>query len=155
MKSKSLYLLLVCASLLVFSACKKDTDINMDSFKIVKEVEKIMAGTTTATITGMYDFSGRIDGIKVRVGTSEQLFGSDVYVAEMSGKSYSVNITGLCSGTKYYYRYEIDYGAKEDYLTEFYDFTTQSESPKICGAVCHSVCRKMVSLLHLERTSYL
>ena len=131
MKSKSLYLLLVCASLLVFSTCKKDTDVNMDTFKIVKEVEKITVGTTTATITGMYDFSGRIDGIKVRVGTSDQLFGSDVYVAEMSGKSYSVSITGLRSGTKYHYRYEVDYGAKEDYLTEINDFTTQSESPTV------------------------
>ena len=131
MKAKSLYLLLVCTSLLVFSTCKKDTDVNMDTFKIVKEVEKITVGTTTATITGMYDFSGRIDGIKVRVGTSEQLFGSDVYVAEMSGKSYSANITGLRSGTKYYYRYEVDYGAKEDYLTEINDFTTQSESPTV------------------------
>ena len=131
MKSKSLYLLLVCASLLVFSTCEKDTDVNMESFKIVKEVEKITEGTTTANITGMYEYSGRIDGIKVRVGTSEQLFGSDVFVAEVSGKSYSVNITGLRSGTKYYYRYEVDYGAKDDYLTDISDFTTQSESPTV------------------------
>ena len=131
MKSQFLYLLLLCAAMLVFSTCKKDTDVNMESFKIVKEVEKVTAGTTSATITGMYEYSGRIDGIKVRVGTSEQLFGSDVFVAEMSGKSYSLNITGLRSGTKYYYRYEVDYGAKEDYLTEISDFTTQSESPTV------------------------
>ncbi len=118
-------------SLVAFYSCKKDTDVNMESFKIVKEVEKVTAGTTSATITGMYEYSGRIDGIKVRVGTSEQLFGSDVYVAEMSGKAYSVNITGLRSGTKYHYRYEIDYGAKEDYLTEIYDFTTLSEAPTV------------------------
>ncbi len=131
MKSKSLYLLLVCAAMLVFSTCKKDTDVNMDTFKIVKEVEKITVGTTTATITGMYDFSGRIDGIKVRVGMSDQLFGSDVYVAEVSGKAYLVNITGLRAGKHYYYRYEVDYGAKEDYLTEIYDFTTLSEAPTV------------------------
>ena len=131
MKSQSLYLLLLCAAMLVFSTCKKDTDVNMESFKIVKEVEKVTAGTTSATITGMYEYSGRIDGIKVRVGTSEQLFGSDVFVAEVSGKAYSANITGLRSGTKYYYRYEVDYGAKEDYLTEIYDFTTLSEAPTV------------------------
>jgi len=122
---------LAIALVALMSSCKKDTDVNMESFKIVKEVEKITAGTTTATITGMYEYSGRIDGIKVRVGTSEQLFGSDVYVAEVSGKAYSVNITGLRSGTKYYYRYEVDYGAKEDYLTDISDFTTQSESPTV------------------------
>lgn len=144
MKAKSLYLLLVCTSLLVFSTCKKDTDVNMDTFKIVKEVEKITVGTTTATITGMYDFSGRIDGIKVRVGTSEQLFGSDVYVAEVSGKSYSVNITGLRSGTKYHYRYEVDYGAKEDYLTDISEFTTQSESPTV----------KTLEVLALDSTTF-
>ena len=131
MKNKAVALLFIGVFLLAFSTCKKDTDVNMESFKIVKEVEKVTAGTTSATITGMYEYSGRIDGIKVRVGTSEQLFGSDVYVAEMSGKSYSVNITGLRSGTKYHYRYEVDYGAKEDYLTEIGDFTTQSESPTV------------------------
>jgi hypothetical protein len=123
--------ILAILSLVALFSCKKDTDVNMDTFKIVKEVEKVTAGTTTATITGMYEYSGRIDGIKVRVGTSEQLFGSDVFVAEVSGKAYSVNITGLRSGTLYHYRYEVDYGAKEDYLTEIYDFTTQSESPTV------------------------
>jgi hypothetical protein len=131
MKNKAIALLFIGVFLLAFSTCKKDTDVNMDTFKIVKEVEKVTTGTTTATITGMYEYSGRIDGIKVRVGTSEQLFGSDVFVAEVSGKAYSVNITGLRSGTLYHYRYEVDYGAKEDYLTEVYDFTTQSESPTV------------------------
>ena len=144
MKSKSLYLLLACAAMLVFSTCKKDTDVNMESFKIVKEVEKVTVGTTTATITGMYSFSGRIDGIKVRVGTSDQLFGSDVYVAEMSGKSYSVSITGLRPGTQYHYRYEVDYGMKDDFLTEVYDFTTQSESPMV----------KTLEVLAIDNTSY-
>lgn len=144
MKSQSLYLLLLCAAMLVFSTCKKDTDVNMESFKIVKEVEKVTAGTTSATITGMYEYSGRIDGIKVRVGTSDQLFGSDVYVAEMSGKSYSVSITGLRSGTKYHYRYEVDYGAKEDYLTEISEFTTQSESPTV----------KTLEMLALDSTTF-
>jgi len=131
MSNKVYIALLMCMLAMFALSCKKDTDVNMDSFKIVKEVEKITAGTTTATITGMYEYSGRIDGIKVRVGTSEQLFGSDVYVAEVSGKAYSVNITGLRSGTKYHYRYEVDYGAKEDYLTDISDFTTQSESPTV------------------------
>ena len=137
MKNKAIALLFIGVFLLAFSTCKKDTDVNMESFKIVKEVEKVTAGTTTATITGMYEYSGRIDGIKVRVGMSDQLFGSDVYVAEVSGKAYSVNITGLRSGKHYYYRYEVDYGAKEDYLTEIYDFTTLSEAPtvKILGIV--------------------
>ena len=131
MKNKAIALLFIGVFLLAFSTCKKDTDVNMESFKIVKEVEKVTTGTTTATITGMYDFSGRIDGIKVRVGKREELFGSDVFVAEMSGKAYSVDITGLSSGTHYYYRYEVDYGAKEDYLTEIYDFTTLSEAPTV------------------------
>ncbi len=123
--------LLLCAFCIGFGSCKKDTDPNMETFKIVKEMEKITVETNSATISGTYQYSGKINSIKVRVGTNEQLFGSDVYVAEMSGKSYSVNITGLRSGTKYYYRYEVDYGAKEDYLTEIYDFTTLSEAPTV------------------------
>lgn len=122
---------LVFLSLIALVSCKKDTDPNVQTFKIVKEMEKVMPGTTTATITGLYEYSGKINSIKVRVGTNEQLFGSDVFVAEVNGKAYSVNITGLHSGTLYYYRYEVDYGAKEDFLTEISDFTTQSESPTV------------------------
>ena len=123
--------LLLCAFCIGFGSCKKDTDPNMQTFKIVKEMEKVMPGTTTATITGLYEYSGKINSIKVRVGTNEQLFGSDVFMAEVSGKAYSVNITGLRSGTLYHYRYEVDYGAKEDFLTEISSFSTQSESPTV------------------------
>ena len=131
MKSKVYIALLMCIMALCAYSCKKDTDPNTASFKIVKETEKIVVGTTEATISGTYEYPGTINSIKVRVGTSEQLFGSNVYVTEVSGKAYSVNITGLCSGTKYYYRYEVNYGAKDDYLTETDSFTTQSESPTV------------------------
>ena len=122
---------LVFLSLIAFVSCKKDTDPNMQTFKIVKEMEKVMPGTTTATITGLFEYSGKINSIKVRVGTNEQLFGSDVFVAEVSGKAYSVNITGLRSGTLYHYRYEVDYGGKEVFLTEISDFTTLNELPTV------------------------
>ena len=134
----------VLLSLVALYSCKKDTDVNMDTFKIVKEVEKITVGTTTAAITGTFEYSGKINSLKVRVGTSEQLFGSDVFVAEVSGKAYSVNITGMRSGTMYHYRYEVDYGAKEDFVTEIDDFTTQSESPTV----------KTLEVLVLDSTTF-
>ena len=123
--------LLLCAFCIGFGSCKKDTDPNMETFKIVKEMEKITVETNSATISGTYQYSGKINGIKVRVGTSEQLFGSDVFVAEVNGKAYSVNITGLQSGTLYHYRYEVDLGSKEDFLTEISDFTTLNELPTV------------------------
>ena len=42
----------------LLNACKKDTPVNIETFKIVRETERITAGTTTATITGTYDYSG-------------------------------------------------------------------------------------------------
>ena len=131
MKINHSIFLLLSVFCIGFSSCKKDTGPNMETFKIVKEMEKITAGTTSATITGTFEYPGKINSLKVRVGTSEQLFGSDVFVAEVNGKAYSVNVTGLRSGTLYHYRYEVDYGSKEDFLSEISSFSTQSESPTV------------------------
>ena len=117
--------------LIAFFSCKKDTDPNMETFRIVKEEEKVVTTTTTATISGTYEYSGKINSIKVRVGTSDQLFGSDLYVTEVYEDAFSVTITGLLTGTQYYYRYEVDYGASSEFLSEIYSFSTLSDKPTV------------------------
>lgn len=130
MKYRNLTICIILG-LLMCHSCKKDTDPTISSFRIVKETEKIVVGTTEATISGTYDFPGKINSIKVRISTDEQLFGSDIYATEVNGKAYSVHITGLHPGTIYYYRYEVDYGANEFFLTEISDFTTLNELPTV------------------------
>ena len=129
MKNKTLALLFTGVFLLVFVSCKKDEDPTMASFKINKESERIEVGTTEAVISGTYEYPGKVDRINVRVGTSDQLFGSDVHEADMNGKAYSVRLTNLRPGTVYYYRYEVDYGANSEFQTEIYNFTTLAETP--------------------------
>jgi hypothetical protein len=143
MKIRKLILLAILSLVALFS-CKKDTDPNVATFKIVKETEKVIVGTTEVTISGTYEYPGKINSIKVRIGTEAQLFGSDLYATEVSGKAYSVHVTGLRSGTEYHYRYEVDYGAKEDFLSEISDFTTQSESPTV----------KTLEVLALDSTTF-
>ena len=143
MKYRNLTICIILG-LLMCHSCKKDTDPTISSFRIVKETEKIVVGTTEATISGTYDFPGKINSIKVRISTDEQLFGSDIYATEVNGKAYSVHITGLHPGTIYYYRYEVDCGAKEDYLTDISEFTTQSESPTV----------KTIEVLALDSTTF-
>lgn len=114
-----------------FLSCKKDDDPNMAKFKINKEAEKIEASTTGAVISGTYEYPGKVNSINVRVGISDQLFGSDVHKAEINGKAYSVRLTGLQPGTVYYYRYEVDYGSNDEFLTDIYSFTTLAETPVV------------------------
>lgn len=117
--------------LMVSSSCKKDEDPNLTSFKINKESEKVEVDTTEAVISGTYEYPGKVDRINIRVGISDQLFGSDVYEAEMNGKAYSVRLTNLLPGTLYYYRYEVDFGSNEEYLTDIYSFVTLSATPVV------------------------
>lgn len=128
MKTNKLFFLFIL-SLVAIVSCKKDEDPNMTTFKINKESEKIEAGTTEAVISGTYEYPGKVDRINVRVGTSDQLFGSEVHEADMNGKAYSVHLTGLHPGTVYYYRYEVDYGSNNEFQTDIYSFTTLAETP--------------------------
>lgn len=116
--------------LLAFS-CKKDGEVHIESFQILKDKEKVVAGSTTAMITGSYSYSGTINGIKVQVGTNENFYSSDEFSAVINDKAYAVEITGLEPHHTYYYRYLIDYGGKKDLITDHDQFTTTTELPVV------------------------
>lgn len=89
-------LLIICAlCALVFGSCHKDPKPNEETFKILKEKEKITVGTDWATFKGEFAYSGVVDSIWLRVGTEEHLYGSEDYTMTVIGKTYSVEITGL------------------------------------------------------------
>ena len=131
MRNKVFAALAMCMLFLAVFSCKKDEDPNVVSFKIVKETEKIVVGTTEVTILGTYEYPGKINSIKVRISSDDLLYGSDLFATELSGTAYSLHVSNLNAGTVYYYRYEVDYGAKDIFLTEINQFTTLSESPKV------------------------
>ena len=112
-------------------SCKKDGEVNLESFQILKEKEKVEAGSTTAMITGAYSYSGTINKIKVQVGTNENFYSSDEFTAVINNKAYAVEITGLEPHHTYYYRYLVDYGGKNDLVTDFDQFITTSELPVV------------------------
>lgn len=128
-------LLIICAlCALVFGSCHKDPKPNEETFKILKEKEKITVGTDWATFKGEFAYSGIVDSMWLRVGTEEHLYGSEDYAMTVIGKTYSVEITGLQPGTFYYYAYLADYGAQTKWQSELYGFTTAEEEislPKV------------------------
>ena len=108
--------------LFVFS-CKKDTEVNKDTFKI--ENEKVEASTQSVKITGTYAYLGAIDGITLELGRQADLMDGDAYRTLLEGTDFSVEVKNLRTNTTYYYRYSVDYGGKAPYRTEIKTFKTE------------------------------
>ena len=103
-------------------SCKKDPSVNIETFEITKE--NMTIGAKTVGIMGSYSYSGTIDGITACVSENEFNFNVEKFPAELSGKNFAVNITGLKTGTTYYYYYSVDYGMDKPYQTEQKQFIT-------------------------------
>ena len=117
------------ASLLV--SCNKKPSI--EGFEI--EVEKLEAGTTSVSIEGSYVYPGTIYGIEASVAQSEDFTNANTVEVDLDRNSFKVTVTGLESNTLYYYRFVVDYGGENDYLTEKGTFTTLDFSlPRVITA---------------------
>ena len=112
-------------------SCKKDTEVNTDKFEINKEKEKITVEATSATISGVYSYSGKINSIEVEYAENEALLSSHMAEASIDGKKYSVEIDNLRPGIQYFYRYIVDFGTGDNYQTDTYSFSTLSEAPTV------------------------
>ena len=112
-----------CLFLLFAVSCKKDAEVNKDTFKI--EDEKVEVGTQSVRITGAYAYTGTIDGITLELGRQADLMDADAYRTLLEGSDFSVEVKSLRTNTIYYYRYSVEYGGKTPYLTEIKTFKTQ------------------------------
>ena len=122
MKTRKL-LLFSAALFLAIVSCKKDAEVNKDTFKI--ENEKVTATTQSVMITGSYAYSGAIDGITLELGRQTDLMDADAYRTLIEGTDFSVEVKNLRTNSTYYYRYAVEYGGKTPYYTDIKSFKTQ------------------------------
>ena len=106
-KSTLIYAFLLILTTIAVS-CKKDTEVNKDTFKI--ENEKVEASTQSVKITGTYAYLGAIDGITLELGRQADLMDGDACRTLLEGTDFSVEVKNLRTNTTYYYRYSVDYG---------------------------------------------
>ncbi len=127
MKSPKYNFLFASILLLALTTCKKDPQPIMERFDLSRE--DLTIGTTSASIVGTYAYPGAIDEITVCV--SEDGVYPTTFVADINGKNFSVEMTGLRPATSYQYYYSVDYGFSKPFTTEAKSFTTLSESPTV------------------------
>lgn len=120
-KRNLLYAFLLVLMILAVS-CKKDAEVNKDTFKIEKE--EVAASAQSVKITGSYDYAGAIDGITLELGRQSDLLDADAYRTLLEGMDFSVELKNLRTNTTYYYRYSVEYGGKTPYLTKVKSFKT-------------------------------
>ena len=120
-------ILIISTILLALTTCKKDPQPIMERFDLSRE--DLTIGTTSASIVGTYAYSGAIDEITVCV--SEDGVHPATFVADINGKNFAVEMTGLRPATSYQYYYSVDYGFSKPFTTEAKTFTTLSESPTV------------------------
>ena len=140
MKTRNIVILFIGVILLGFTTCKKDPEPNVERFELSREDLDI--GTTTVNIVGTYAYSGAIDGIKVCV--SEDGVHPKEFEADINGKNFTIEMTGLRPATSYQYYYSVDYGFAKPFITETRNFTTLSELPTV----------KILETLAIDSTTY-
>jgi hypothetical protein len=123
MEKRNLLYAFLLVLMTVAVSCKKDAEVNKDTFKI--EHEEVVAMTQSVKITGSYDYAGTIDCITLELGRKADLVDSDAYRTLLDGTDFSVEVKNLRTNVTYYYRYSVEYGGKSPYLTEIKSFKTE------------------------------
>jgi hypothetical protein len=125
--SHKLYTFLSFALLIAigFSSCNKPQP-DISSFNITEE--NVTTGTNSVSITGTYSYEGDIQAMSLLLSQNNNLSEADAdsYEILLEGNDFSVTVSSLNPGTKYYYCYSVDYNASSPHLTESKSFTTST-----------------------------
>jgi hypothetical protein len=128
MKNKIYTIFLLGLSLLLLSTCK-NPEIGYETFTITDEsIEPEVYG---AKVNGSFSFSGNVQEIKMKIATDESLTDATDYSTIIDNQTFSAEIEGLEPNTTYYYCYSINFGWKDDYLTDINSFTTLKGFPTV------------------------
>ena len=121
MKNKKKYSLVLSTVLLLFLGCKNN-DLGIDSFKIDRDL--VTLSDDSVCITGSYSFTGTVKSIVINIGEKESLIDANTYEMQLEGTEFSVTVRGLKHSTEYYYRYAVDFGTNDNFLSDIKSFTT-------------------------------
>lgn len=113
----------ILLAFMVLAGCKKDSEVNITNFRIIKE--KVVADALSVRFEGAYEYAGKVNSIEVKIGQKTDLSDAENYRTILSDNQFNVTITGLQPIADYYYCYEIDYGAAATFLTEIKSFATE------------------------------
>ena len=116
---------------LLFS-CKKDETPDIQTFDIKQEQFSYVSGTMT--VTGVFSYAGKINGIKMHVGRLTDFNDARAYEADIDGANFTVEVADLQAGTEYRYRYEVDYGSANPFFMQAKTFTTPAALPTVTTA---------------------
>ena len=115
---------IVLMALMAFASCKKDSDVNIATFKVTKE--KIVADALSVRFEGTYEYGGKVNSIELKIGQKTDLSDAEIYRTILNGNQFNVTVTGLRPVMDYYYCYVVDYGVSQPYFTGVKSFTTES-----------------------------
>lgn len=121
MKNCKLFIFLL--AVVALAGCKKDTDVNIATFKVTRE--KIVTDALSVRVEGTYDYAGKINSIEMKIGQQADLSDAQNHRTIVNGNEFNVTITGLQPVVDYYYCYEVDYGASSTFLTQVKTFRTE------------------------------
>lgn len=141
--------LLALSAVFAFMLVSCDKDIQPDIKNVTITKNEVTTSTVSATITGKYDFPGKLKGITVLLSEKEDMGKAREIPATIDNKEFSATIRELLGDKKYYYCYEFNNGLDKVVSEEVYSFKTKSYSdPEIhtdtvssstitaCSAVC-------------------
>ena len=117
----------ILIGLVMMLACGKDPVPSTEVFQLLKEKEQVEVGIREVSIVGEYAYPGVVDGMTLRLGTNDHLYGSTDYPVVLQQHAFSVQVEGLQANTIYYYRYLVDYGAPTAWISDIYTFTTSDD----------------------------
>lgn len=124
MKNAIHILLLSLSFLALFSTCKNPA-IDYDSFTISEE--NITPAAHEVTVSGAFNFTGEVTGMKFILSCYEQLTNAVSHPMDIKGQDFSVIVKNLAAGTQYYYRYLVEFGPNLCKITDSIgSFTTLS-----------------------------
>lgn len=118
----SLHIFMFLLTFLGLLTTCKNPGIDYNTFTLTET--NIHPEAHQVTVTGSFDFSGEVVGLKINIGLDEQLTDAVSHSMSLKNQSFSATIDGLAAATTYYCNLIVEFGDMHQLLTEVSSFTT-------------------------------